>query len=98
MGEQDPVEGRAEGHFRRSDARKVIRSQSKMKLTKFTRSQRAHRRLAARHKERMRKQDSAWIPAMYHVAVHNAQKKTGKILPRREREIIYNRCVKDYND
>lgn len=35
---------------------------------------------------------------MYHVAVHNAQKKAGKILPRREREIIYNRCVKDYND
>ena len=35
---------------------------------------------------------------MYHVVVHNTQRKTGKILPRREREKIYNRCVKDYND
>lgn len=66
------------------------------KRTRFRMSQNAHKRLERKHTARMKRRDDAWIPASYHALVANVQAKKKAVLPRSEREKLYERCRKDF--
>lgn len=66
------------------------------KKTRLQMSQNAHRRLNRKHTAAMKYRDSAWIPANYHSLVIREQDRKKAILPRSQREKLYERVRKDF--
>ena len=59
------------------------------KLTKFEKSQRAHNKLHWKHINNSIGNPKAEVKANYHLDVVTLQRKAGKILPLKERKLLY---------